>query len=225
MRINNKFLIILLILLTSTITMSVFACYNDRFPGDLWLTQGIQSISSDSLSSLMQGISTLLDSWISYILVAAIALLVWWRTGWREAVLVLAGAILAATSAVFKAIIDRPRPSPDLVTVFSQADTGSFPSGHSFFTFIVFGLVAYLAATRLQNNILRTSVLIVATVLILLVGISRIYLGAHWPSDVLGGYLAGGVFLTALIWIDRIWMSRHNDIKEKTLPEHDSDKV
>ena len=225
MRINYRFLIILVLLLASTITMSVFAHYNDRFPGDPWLAQGIQSISNDSLSSIMQGISTLLDGWASYTLVAVIASLVWWRKGWREAVLILAGALLAATSAVFKAIIDRPRPSPDLITVFSQADTGSFPSGHSFFTFVTFGLVAYLAVTRSRNGILRTSILVLTIALILLVGISRIYLGAHWPSDVLGGYLAGGVFLTALIWIDRIWMSRHNDIKEKTLPEHDSDKV
>jgi membrane-associated phospholipid phosphatase len=182
-------------------------------------------MSSNFLSSIMQGISTLLDSWISYLLVAAIALLVWWRTGWCEAILILAGAILAATSAVFKAIIDRPRPSPDLVTVFSQSDTDSFPSGHSFFTFILFGLVAYLAVTRSRNGILRTSILVSTTALILLVGISRIYLGAHWPSDVLGGYLTGGVFLTILIRIDRTWISKHNDIIETLKPEPDADSV
>ena len=225
MRINYRFLIILALLLASTITMSVFAHYNDRFPGDLWLAQGIQSITSDFLSSIMQGVSTLLDGWASYILVAVIASLVWWRKGWHEVVLILAGAILAATTAVFKTIIDRPRPSPDLVTVYSQADTGSFPSGHSFFTFLTFGLVVYLTVTRSRNDILRTSILVLTIALILLVGISRIYLGAHWPSDVLGGYLAGGVFLTVLIWIDRIWTGRHHNMKETEKTEHGSDNV
>ena len=225
MRINYRFLIILALLLASTITMSVFAHYNDRFPGDLWLAQGIQSITSDFLSSIMQGVSTLLVGWASYILVAVIASLVWWRKGWHEVVLILAGAILAATSGVFKTIIDRPRPSPDLVTVYSQADTGSFPSGHSFFTFLTFGLVVYLTVTRSRNDILRTSILVLTIALILLVGISRIYLGAHWPSDVLGGYLAGGVFLTVLIWIDRIWTGRHHNMKETEKTEHGSDNV
>jgi undecaprenyl-diphosphatase len=196
--------------------MSVFAFYNDRFPGDLWLAQGIQSISGDFFSSIMQGVSTILESWSSYVLVAVIAFLVWWRAGWREAVLILAGGILAATSAVFKAIINRPRPSEDLVVVFSQAENSSFPSGHSLFIFVVFGVLAYLTITRSQNVILRTSIFVATTAIILLVGISRIYLGAHWPSDVVGGFLTGGVFLTSLIWIDKRWIGRYRNMSETT---------
>jgi undecaprenyl-diphosphatase len=173
----------------------------------------------------MQGISTVLDGWSSYVIVVAIALLVWWRVGWREMVMILAGALLAATSSVFKAVVDRPRPSPDLVTVFAQADTSSFPSGHSFFAFMIFGLIAYLSITRLQNSILRTSILFVTIVLILLVGISRVYLGAHWPSDVIGGYLTGGVFLFGLIWIDRIWISRRCNILETITTQQQSDTI
>jgi undecaprenyl-diphosphatase len=225
MRINYRFLIILILLLASIITISVFAYYNDRFPGDLWLAQGIQSMSNDFLTSIMQGISILLDSWISYILVAVIALMVWWRTGWREAVLVLAGGILAATSAVFKTIINRPRPSPDLITVFSQAGTSSFPSGHSFFAFMIFGLATYFSVTRLQNQFLRIATTTIFIALIVLVGISRIYLGAHWPSDVIGGYLIGGVFVAALIWIDKKWIYKYDDITETTKPEWDSGSV
>lgn len=225
MRINYRFLVILVILLVSTVTISVFAYYNARFPGDLWLAQGIQSVSSDFLTSIMQGVSTILDSWGSYVLVAVVVLLVWWRTGWHEAVLILTGSILAATSAVFKAMIDRPRPSPDLVNVFSEANTSSFPSGHSFFAFMIFGLIAYLTITRFNNTSLRISIPVVMTLIIFLQGISRIYLGAHWPSDVIGGYLTGGVFLTILIWIDKVWINRHNHVPKKTKPEQYADSV
>ena len=225
MRIKHRFLIILVILLVSSVTISVFAYFNTRFPGDLWLAQGIQSISNDFLTSIMQGISTALDSWISYIMVAAFALLFWWRTGWREAILILAGGVLAAVSSVLKAVIDRPRPSPDLVNVLSEADTSSFPSGHSFFTFVLFGLVTYLTFTRLQNKSLRITIPAILVAFIVLVGISRIYLGVHWPSDVLGGFLIGGVFLTILIWIDKIWISRHHNISETSKPELHSDIV
>ena len=225
MRIKHRFLIILVLLLVSCITVSVFAHIHVRFPGDLWLAQGIQSISNDFLTSIMQGISTALDSWISYIMVAAFALLFWWRTGWREAILVLAGGVLSAVSSILKAVIDRPRPSPDLVNVLSEADTSSFPSGHSFFTFVLFGLVFYLTFTRLQNKSLRITIPAILAAFIVLVGISRIYLGVHWPSDVLGGYLTGGVFLTILIWIDKIWISRHHNTSETSKPELHSDSV
>lgn len=216
MHINYRFLLVILILLVSSITMSLFAHYNDRFPGDLWLALEIQSVNGDFLTSIMQGISYIFDTAGSFIIVAAIALLVWWRTNWREAVLVLTAGILAATSSLFKAIIGRPRPSPDLVTVFSPPDTSSFPSGHSFFVVIVLGLSAYFVVTRLQNKVLRVSILSILIALVLLLGISRVYLGAHWPSDVIGGYFTGGVFLTALIWIDKAWIRKH--LKEKTTP-------
>ena len=101
MRTNYKFLIILAILLASSIIISVFAHFHTRFPGDLWLAQGVQSVSSDFLTSMMQGITFIFDTWGSFVMVAVIALLVWWRTGWQEAIIILAGGLLSATSAVF----------------------------------------------------------------------------------------------------------------------------
>jgi membrane-associated phospholipid phosphatase len=225
MRINYRFLIILVLLLASTITMSVFAHYNDRFPGDPWLTQSIQSISSDGLTSAMETVSFIFDIWGSVIIVVVIGLLVLWRAGWREAILILAGGIISATAALFKSFIDRPRPSADLINVFIQEDRSSFPSGHSLFAIVICGFAAYLAMTRIRNKHLRMSILAVSIILVLLVGISRTYLGTHWPSDVVGGYLYGAVFLTILIRIDRTWISKHNDIIETLKPEPDADSV
>ena len=225
MQTNYKSMIILVILLVSTIAISVFAHYHDRFPGDLWLTQSIQSIGSDGFASTMETVSFIFDIWGSVIIVVVIGLLVLWRAGWREAILILGGGIICATAALLKALVDRPRPPADLINVFIQEDRSSFPSGHSLFVIVICGFVAYLAATRIRNIQLRISILVVSIILILLVGISRIYLGAHWPSDVIGGYLTGGFFLTLLIWIDKIWISKHHDISETIRPEQSSDNI
>ncbi|UCC17751.1 MAG: phosphatase PAP2 family protein [Dehalococcoidales bacterium] len=225
MRINYKFLIILVVLLTLSITVSVFAYNNTRFPGDLWLAQGIQSINNDFLTSMMEYISFIFDTWGSFIIVVVLGLLFWWRAGWRESVLIVTGGILAATSSLLKMIIDRPRPSPDLVIVFSQEDTSSFPSGHSFFVFIVLGLSAYLTVTRIRSKTLKIVILAILVALVLLTGLSRIYLGAHWPSDIAGGYLTGGIFLIILIWIDKVWISRHHNVPEPIQPEPHPDIV
>ena len=96
MRIIHRFLIILVILLVSSVTMSVFAHFNTRFPGDLWLAQGIQSFSNDFLSSIMQGLSQIFDTLGSIIIVILTGLLLWWRTGWKDAVLVVVGGLLSA---------------------------------------------------------------------------------------------------------------------------------
>ena len=225
MRIKHRFLIILAILLVSSVTISVFAHFNTRFPGDLWLVQSIQSVETDFLTTIMKGISIIFDTLGSVIIVILTGLLVWWRTGWRDAVLVVVGGLLSATGALLKAIVDRPRPSSDLVTVFSQADTSSFPSGHSFFAFMIFGLVAYLTVTRLRHKSLRIAIPTICAFFLLIVGVSRIYLGVHWPSDVIGGYLAGGVFLTILIRIDIVWISGRHDISGTTIPEQPPDSV
>jgi len=220
---NRQFLIIFILFLASIITMSVFAHYNDRFPGDLWLTQSFQSISSDGLTSAMETVSFIFDIWGSVIIVVVIGLLVLWRAGWREAILILTGGIISATAALFKSLIDRPRPSADLINVFIQEDRGSFPSGHSLFAITICGFAAYLAVTKIRNKHLRISILAVSVILVLLVGISRTYLGAHWPSDVVGGYLYGGIFLTMLIRIDKVWIK--NLLKETTKSELYRDTV
>ena len=91
----------------------------------------------------------------------------------------------------------------------SPQPANGFPSGHAFFAIMILGLLAYFAFITVKKRLPRVSLIVFLIALILLVGVAMVYMGSHWPSDILGGYLIGGVFLTALIWFHRSRISRH----------------
>ncbi|CAN5719788.1 phosphatase PAP2 family protein [soil metagenome] len=105
------------------------------------------------------------------------------------------GLVLGATlggqllSSLLKHWIDRPR--PEVVTPLMHASTASFPSGHAMLSAVVYLTLGALLARFLQSRELRLYVLFVSILLTLLVGLSRIYLGVHYPSDVLAGWSIG----------------------------------
>lgn len=98
---------------------------------------------------------------------------------------------------VVKSLFARPR--PDLVNALVSAQGPSFPSGHAFVAFSFYGLVAWFAIDRAKTLRAKASLAVAAVVGVAALGISRIYLGVHWPSDVLASYALGGAWLTALI--------------------------
>lgn len=101
-----------------------------------------------------------------------------------------------------KAIIARPRPEEFLIDGYPLPNDFSFPSGHVVFYVIFFGLVAlYAKYLPNLNDVGRKILLIMSLVLISLVGASRIYLGVHWPMDVIAGYLLGSAILGVVILI------------------------
>lgn len=91
------------------------------------------------------------------------------------------------------------RQRPDLVNALIPAHGLSFPSGHAFVAISFYGLVAWFAMERAKTWTVRVSVALLALVVILAIGFSRIYLGVHWPSDVLASYALGAAWLSALI--------------------------
>lgn len=103
----------------------------------------------------------------------------------------------------FKDFFHRARP----VVAWSIGDekTFSFPSGHSLFSLVLYGLIAYMILDRRARIARRSVVVGLAAGLVLGIGVSRIYLGMHFPTDVLAGYLTGGSWLSAVIYIDRRW--------------------
>jgi len=99
-------------------------------------------------------------------------------------------------------IVERPRPTAKLVDILYAVNGQSFPSGHVMSYLAYFGLLFSLGIILLKRDRWwHYAILIIPALFVVLVGPSRIYLGDHWASDVLGAYLIGGVLLGITLWI------------------------
>jgi len=130
-----------------------------------------------------------------------------WHLAIYVAVAVASGSL---ASALLKAGFDRPR--PDLVAHGQAVYTASFPSGHSMLSALVFLTLGALLAEAQKERGMRLYVLGLAAGLALAVGVSRVYLGVHWPSDVLGGWAAGAGWALAC-WALSRYLRRHGQIE------------
>jgi undecaprenyl-diphosphatase len=122
------------------------------------------------------------------------------------------GAIL---SILLKNLFGRPRPS--LVPHLSHVSTSSFPSGHSLLAAVVYLTLGSLLAAVMPNRKLQIYVLSVAVMLTLFVGASRVYLGVHYPTDVLAGWLAGLVW-ALLCWLVARWLQLQEKVEDVSRP-------
>lgn len=128
--------------------------------------------------------------------------------------LVLIVATLGALSAstLLKYSIDRDR--PNLVPHGSVVYTASFPSGHSMLTASTYLTMAALLMRTQRNRRIKAYILLIAIVTTLLVGVSRVYLGVHWPTDVLAGWTAGAGW-ALLCWLLARWLQLHGAVENE----------
>jgi undecaprenyl-diphosphatase len=118
------------------------------------------------------------------------------------------GGELAST--VLKLFYHRPR--PDLVPHGMEVFTASFPSGHAMMSAIAYLTLAILLARIDRNRRVKVLVLVLGVSITLLVGLSRIYLGVHWPSDVLAGWCVGAAW-AALCWFVALQLQRRGEVE------------
>jgi undecaprenyl-diphosphatase len=139
------------------------------------------------------GESLVLGLWI------ALAALVLLRRGrWIDAAgLIVAGAGAGILNQLLKAIFQRVR--PDLFQGPFHLTSYSFPSGHSMGSIACYGMLAFVLIRVLRRPLHRVLVALAAALLVFCVGLSRVYFGVHYPTDVAGGFLAGGFWLAISI--------------------------
>jgi undecaprenyl-diphosphatase len=118
------------------------------------------------------------------------------------------------TSSFLKSFFHRPR--PDIIPLGSEVLTTSFPSGHSMLSAITYLTLGALLARSQERKRLKAYFMLVAGLLTVLVGWSRVYLGVHWPTDVMAGWTAGASW-AILCWLVARWLQRRRTIEAEVL--------
>jgi membrane-associated phospholipid phosphatase len=202
--------------------LTYFVRKAEYFPIDLKITQALQTINYPVFSKLMSAIS-----WPGFppqtiIITLLIAgLFYFFGFHWESMMSVIAAVFVMGINTLVKVAIQRLRPDANLVNVVAALDSFSFPSGHVMFYTGFFGFIWFLAYSLLKKSGFRLLILIILGILNLFVGISRIYLGQHWASDVVGAYLLGTLTLAVNIQIYR-WGKHRFFTHQPVVPEEES---
>ncbi len=142
------------------------------------------------------------------ILLLAVTVYLGLRQAWWALAVWLGGVFGGMLLNLFlKEVFERPRPVFE--TLLVEEAHYAFPSGHAMNSLITYGLLAYLIALNLKHRIARILVVFAAVIAIVLIGISRLYLGVHYLSDVIGGYMVGIVWLAVCVAAMEIIRRRH----------------
>lgn len=133
--------------------------------------------------------------------------------GKRGTALLVGGAVGsgAILSALLKLGFDRPR--PDLVAHLSHAYSSSFPSGHAMLSAVTYLTLGVLLARAHERRRTKIIVMTYGVTLTVLIGLSRIYLGVHWPTDVMAGWALGAAW-AAVWWLIAWWLQRRGKIEQ-----------
>lgn len=167
---------------------------------DQMMINFIQGFESPILTSIMKFFTYI----GSFKIVAAFALLfsfLLYRLTKNHAELTLFVTVVVGTpliNAVLKNYFHRDRPA---IHQLIEIGGYSFPSGHAMNAFVVYGIISFLLWRYIPNIVGRSTLILCSTIFIIMIGTSRIYLGVHYPSDIIGGYSAGGVWLALSIGI------------------------
>lgn len=132
--------------------------------------------------------------------------------GQRASALFLAIAIVGGQVLSHLMKFSFARPRPELVPHIVEVSSASFPSGHSMMSAVTYLTLAVMLARTERRIRIRVFYIVVAAILTMLVGLSRVYLGVHWPSDVLGGWSLGAAWALG-VWLLARRMGEHGQIE------------
>ncbi len=165
---------------------------------DLYISHLIQGLRAPALDAVML-FFTYLGNWEVVLIAVMIACAFYAVKKMWNYILAILFSVGGGEAMVWilKHIVQRPRPLFSNDLVFEKSF--SFPSGHAFAAVAFYGLLAYFLICATKNRFLKIFSVIVCVLLALTIGISRIYLGVHWPTDVLAGFALGAAWLAVAL--------------------------
>jgi undecaprenyl-diphosphatase len=193
-----------LVLLAGAIGLSVLSGLHSRLPGDVDISEWVQGSPFPGM-----GVSRLVRAVGSTEVVlgtGAVVAVVLWLMGWRRQALLLALGlvVLPFLQHGLKQLVDRPRPTSDLVELRAGFSSPSFPSGHVMSASLLYGFLFYLSLRIALSSIFRLALLGWCAFMLVVSGPANVYVGVHWPSDVVGGYAWAAVLLLPLVYADQV---------------------
>ncbi|HEV2801710.1 MAG TPA: phosphatase PAP2 family protein [Pyrinomonadaceae bacterium] len=198
------------VVLLAFAVLAAFARANAYFAWDRAVAQYIQSLRTPALDVLMYAVSYVGYHVVPYAIAGLTALAFFAARRRSEAyALLVSTAGSGLLNRTIKMLIARPRPTAPDVNVFRLHGGQSFPSGHVTFYVCYFGFLFFVAYALLpKRSLARRLALTLTSLMIALVGLSRVYLGAHWPSDTIGAYFLGGLWLGFSLYLYSRWKER-----------------
>jgi membrane-associated phospholipid phosphatase len=200
------------------VVLAALAHFHAYFPIDLTITRALQRNQAPFFAALMYGLSWLgFLPQVFYLGLATIVAMFIAGLRWEALAASFAGGVSALVVLV-KLIVYRPRPSADLVHVLNQLLSPSFPSGHVTQFTAFCGFLLFLTYSLLKPSPVRVVLMVVLGSIVALMGPSRIYLGQHWFSDVMGAYVLGSLWLVLTIKLYR-WGKPRFFTRQPVAPE------
>lgn len=203
-------LAIYLVVLVALLALALAAHSYSVLPGDLPFTRELQEDRNPLVYFVLYFVSYIGYPLQSTVIFIVVVVLLWLFHMRLEAIFLTFTLLADLTGGALKLLVARSRPSPDLVHVTQQLSSFSFPSGHTLHYTVFYGFLAFVVIINFRPSWERALLVIICLVLIALVGVSRIYLGEHWLTDVIGGYLTGALLLAPLI-AGYLWAREHFD--------------
>jgi undecaprenyl-diphosphatase len=167
----------------------------------------VQGMESPGLTSFMK-FFTFIGTGLPIVLITLlIVLLLYFVLGHRRELLLLISVVIvsALLNVILKLLFHRERPT--LHRLVEQTGL-SFPSGHAMAAFTLYAILVFLLWRHTSSYMGKIILVIAGSIMIALIGISRIYLGVHYPSDVIGGYFASGCLVFMAIWFYQRYVHR-----------------
>jgi undecaprenyl-diphosphatase len=182
------------------VVLAIMAHQTAFFPIDLTLTRSVQSVHVPWFDAPLMVLNRLGFPPLVEVIYGSIILVIF-ATGRRREAEAAGFAALGGVGLnnLAKLIVARPRPDPALIAVEHHINSGSFPAGHVLNFTAFAGCLCYLVAVSRVPSWHRTALIALLILLIALMGLARVHSGEHWPSDVLGAYLLGIVWLAASV--------------------------